>query len=122
MPYTIELDGPYVQIALFDTLDSRELMQLAGETKKFERGDVVPHRLTDLTRLEKLSISFEDVYQFAALRKAITFKNSFKSALVVNSAVQMGYARMFQTLNDHPQITVQIFEDLSAARVWFAEA
>jgi hypothetical protein len=30
----------------------------------------------------------------------------------------MGMARMFQTLNDNPQITIQIFEDEAAAVIW----
>ena len=122
MAYTIDWDGPHILIALIDVVEPRDLMQLATETKRFERGDVVPHRITDLSRVEKLSISFEDVYELATLRKSLTFKNPFKSALVVTEPVQMGYARMFQTLNDHPQITLQIFQDLAAARAWLMEA
>jgi hypothetical protein len=32
----------------------------------------------------------------------------------------MGFARMFQILNEHPQVTVRIFEDETSARAWIA--
>jgi hypothetical protein len=40
------------------------------------------------------------------------------SAIVVSQPVQLGYARMFQTLNEHPRVTMRIFEDVVAAREW----
>ena len=121
MPYTIERDGPHLQITFLGSIEPRDLSRVALEAKSYEGGDVVPHRITDLSRVDKLNISFEDVFQLAAARKLLRFSNTFKSALVVSSDIQMGYARMFQTLNDHPQITLRIFESAAAARVWLDE-
>ncbi len=123
MPYSIALvpDAAFLMIEFIGVIEPRDLVQIAGETRTYERGDVVPHRLTDITRVEKISISFEDIFRLASNRKAITFKNPFKSALVVNTDTQLGYARMFQTLNDHPQIMLQIFQDSAAAQVWIKE-
>jgi len=61
------------------------------------------------------------VLELAAARRARTFPNSFRSALVVAREVQKGYARMFQTLNDHPMVQIRIFEDWEAAERWLRE-
>ena len=45
-------------------------------------------------------------------------RNPFRTALVAVSALQQGYARMFQTLNDHPMITVRVFDSIAAAEAW----
>lgn len=34
----------------------------------------------------------------------------------------LGYARMFRILNEHPQVTVRIFEDETEARAWLMGA
>jgi hypothetical protein len=41
-----------------------------------------------------------------------------KSAIVAATPVQVGYARMLQMMNDHPGVTVEIFDDLPAAIAW----
>jgi hypothetical protein len=41
-----------------------------------------------------------------------------KSAIVAPMPVQVGFARMFQILNDHPQIEVQLFATLAEAEAW----
>lgn len=45
----------------------------------------------------------------------VPFPNDFKSAIIVSTPVQRGMARMFQSLNDNPRITIRIFDDEAAA-------
>jgi hypothetical protein len=52
---------------------------------------------------------------FAEHRKAQTLANPVKSAAVAPQPVHVGFARMFQTLNEHPQITIEIFSSLRDA-------
>jgi len=56
--------------------------------------------------------------RLARTRKAFGPRNPFRTALVAVSALQQGYARMFQTLNDHPMITVRVFDSIAAAEAW----
>ncbi len=48
----------------------------------------------------------------------MVFPAPFKSAIVVNSDLTMGFSRMFQTLNDHPDIDIQIFKTIEDAEDW----
>jgi hypothetical protein len=44
-----------------------------------------------------------------------------RTALVAVTPVQLGIARMFQTLNDHPLIELRVFSDREAAVAWLEE-
>jgi len=48
----------------------------------------------------------------------IVTAEAVKSAIVAATPVQVGYARMFQMLNEHPSVTVEIFGDLPTAVAW----
>jgi hypothetical protein len=40
---------------------------------------------------------------------------------VAGRPIGKGYARMFQALNDHPQITIEVFSDRETALRWLAQ-
>lgn len=80
----------------------------------------VPDRLTDLTGVTASDIRAEDIQAAANLRRKHRFPNRFRSAIVADKPALFGYARMFQILNDHPDITIQIFTDMAAAEAWLA--
>ena len=48
--------------------------------------------------------------------------NPIKTAILASNLVQFGFARMFQALNDHPQIVVAIFGDDEDALRWLQRA
>jgi len=48
----------------------------------------------------------------------VRLKNYIKSAIVANNPSQFGFARMFQTLNDNPQIEIRIFPAAESAMEW----
>jgi hypothetical protein len=112
--------GPgFIRATLSGTLTGEDLVRLAAAADEIGPGrDPVPPRLTDLTGVREMQIAYPDVKALADRRRALTFPNAFKSAILVRTPVQMGMARMFQTLNDNPQISIQIFEDEAAALIW----
>ena len=65
-------------------------------------------------------VGYAEMSVLAERSRARPLNAHVRSALVVAQPVQMGFARMFQILNEHPQVTVRIFEDEMAARVWIA--
>lgn len=78
----------------------------------------VPNRLLDLTQVESIAFGFPEVLALATHRRNRTFANDIKSGIVVASEVQRGFARMYQTLVDHPRIHLEIFDDRTAAEAW----
>lgn len=102
-------------------ITSEDIQRLAADILELERRlPVIPHRLTDLRPASAMLVSFPDILALARIRKEQIFPNCFRSALLVDTPVQMGYARMFQNLNDHPQIALQVFTDEAEARAWLA--
>jgi hypothetical protein len=61
------------------------------------------------------------VLQFVQGRLRLEFPNPFKSALVAKDLVHYGFARMYETLNDHPQTVIAIFSDEAEALKWILE-
>lgn len=121
MPLEITTDGPWLRITAWGRLVNDELAALAREAVRIESElDHVPHRLTDLRMILDPGIDFSGVRDFADHRLRQKYPNSFKSAIVAADPAHYGLARMYQTLNDHPQITVAIFPDIATAEAWLA--
>lgn len=81
---------------------------------------MVPHRITDMTGITDFGIGFPDVLTLAETRRRLKFPNSFRSAIIAPRSEHYGVARMFQTLNDNPQIDIRIFMDKAAAHEWIS--
>lgn len=122
MPFTIDETGPILRVDVTGTFTNRDLEELAERADEVEaRYETVPHRVTDLRQVQRLEIDFEGVYALAVRRRALHFPNRFKSAIIAVDLVAYGFARMFQTLNFHPQIVIALFPDDAEAMRWIAE-
>ena len=122
MPFRIEQSYGFVLVTLSGALTAEDLRVVSTRLSALEDSlPECPPRLTDLRTVEGMGVSFTDVLDLAAARRARSFPNLFRSALVVGTEVQRGYARMFQTLNDHPMVRIQIFEDRESAERWLRE-
>lgn len=122
MPFSISSGDAVMRIVLSGTLVPEELVRMADALAEAEGAAAVcPHRVTDLTGLTRFEIGFNDMSGLARRRRELSPANPIRSAIVAATPVQLGFARMFQTLNDHPQITMRIFPDLDGALAWLAE-
>ncbi len=122
MAFAIQTDEPIVRIDLSGTLTNDNLLGLARDMLAYEgKLSVIPHRLTDVRAVTRLEITFNDIFRLAERRLAQKFPNVFKSAIIASDVVHYGFARMFQTLNDHPQISIANFSDSPQALRWLAE-
>lgn len=63
-----------------------------------------------------MDIGFTDVSAFAKRRRLQIARNAIRTALVARRPVEVGFARMWGTMNDLPNLTVEIFEDEQSAR------
>lgn len=122
MPVKIREENDCLHLTFSVVVTVAELHEAGAATWALERDrPVVPPRITDLTEVTDLDLDFNAVLRLAEDRKSRPFPNSFKSAIVAPKDHLLGFARMFQTLNDHPQITIRIFRDLPSARAWIGE-
>jgi hypothetical protein len=119
MPFTIDRAPDLFRLTLTGIVTREDLSEIGRQTAELEDSlTVMPNRLIDMTGIESIAVGFTEVHELAERRRARTYPNGFKSALLISSELQKGYARMFQTLNDHPSIRLEIFSDRAAALAW----
>jgi hypothetical protein len=117
--FTIAIEPEFVLLTLTGELTEQDLRGFAAAADEIEGArDPVPHRITDMTGVTDFKIAYPDVQALAKHRRMRIFPNAFKSAIVVAGPTQFGMARMFQTLNDNPQIKIEIFNDHASALAW----
>lgn len=122
MSQRVYMENDLLRIDLFSTVTKDDIKSALKEVEALESTrPVTPHRLTDMTGWVASENRFPEIFSLANERKKRQFNNAVKSAMVAPTPVTLGIARMFQTVNDHPQITIQIFPDMAAARAWLAE-
>jgi hypothetical protein len=123
MPVEVGMSGPYILVRLWGTLTKDDLKTLADRSLALEAAaPVPPSRMTDMTGVTSLQIAYPEINALAELRRAVPLAAPIHVAIVVGNDVQYGMARMFQTLNDHPQVTLEIFRERAAALAWLARA
>ena len=119
MSYAMRMEGRILRVEFSGTFTNQDLARGAIDMADLEEAaTVVPHRLADLRPVERLEIDFVGVFALAEARRRRRFQNPFKTAIVATDVVRYSFARMFQTLNDHPQIVIAIFGDAQEAIDW----
>lgn len=121
MSYALRMDGGILRVDFSGTFTNQDLSRGAIDMADLEEATaVVPHRIADLRPVERLEIDFVGVFALAEARRRRRYQNSFKTAIIAADVVHYSFARMFQTLNDHPQIVIAIFGDEPEALEWLA--
>jgi hypothetical protein len=119
LPYAIAMESDILVVTISHALTPEDLTGIMRDADEIEKDlDPVPHRITTSTEPFEVRVGYPEVRVFAWHRRAIVFPNVFRSAIVVRSPVERGIARMFQTLNDNPQITIEIFDNDAEALAW----
>ena len=101
------------EVGIGDLLEFSE----AARQIETESGEALNY-LTDLSAVKSTDLDFGAIQEFAAIRMTLRLKNRVKSAVVAPRPLQLGFARMYQTLSNHPQINLQIFKDRETAWAW----
>jgi hypothetical protein len=79
------------------------------------------NRFCDLTRLEGIQLSSDDVSELASRRRAFNPNDiRVKSAFFANSPLAFGVARLYEQLLNSPRIEVRVFSDVESAADWLA--
>jgi SpoIIAA-like len=119
MAHVMALEADMIRVAVSGALTPQDLTDIMREADEIEKDmDPILSRITVHAPGTEVEVGYKEVKAFAWYRRELRFPNVFRSAIVVNSPVQRGIARMFQTLNDNPQIVIEIFDDEAAALAW----
>lgn len=123
MPYRlVTADPTLLRIELVGVITPDDLHRATRELLAFESTlSVMPNRIADLTEAEEREISAHDLMLLAQVRRAQTFPNAFRTAIVAPTDASLGFARMFQILNDHPQIEIGVFRETAEAMRWLGK-
>ena len=122
MPFEIRDEGKFHSARLFGVLDRTDLDAVTKEIERLEDEGSLKDRLIDLTALERIDVGFEEVFALAQKRAHRVVATPIRSALVASRPVQVGFARMFQMLNDNPRILIRVFGSLEEAQQWLLAA
>ena len=122
MAFHIAREPGLLRIIFFDDIHAKDLLSLADAIAAIEQEHTVAlNRLTDLSQVSGPDLNYAAILAFVEHRRAQQLANRVKSAIVAPTPVHLGFARMFQILNDHPQIEVEVFATLEAAHTWLAK-
>ncbi|HEU0298056.1 MAG TPA: hypothetical protein VFR37_01350 [Longimicrobium sp.] len=122
MPVSVTFDGRILWGVLAGALTVEELDRFIMSVEELEAAaQVWPDRITDLTAVDRIDIGYDEISRLVQRRRETAVPNPIRNAMVVRDPVQLGYARMYQTLSDNPRITVRVFPDVEQALAWLAE-
>ena len=98
--------------------DIRDMVDLLAKIET--EAKVSPDRIADLSAIEGMSLNFSAIIDYSVMRRKAPLKNKVKAAIVAPHPLQYGFARMFQTLNDNPDINMEIFTDKDSGLAWIS--
>ena len=121
MPFELTMPGGVLFARLRGVFTARELNRLATEAEIAEATHYVSlNRITDLTAVECFEVGFREIFLFALRRGAQRFSKVVKSAIIVHDPAQIEIARLYDSLNQNPQIRLRILKSVAEANEWFA--
>ncbi len=119
MPYRLTQEPTFLRIALSGQVSLADLQGALGQLEALEATQTsMQNRLVDLTAVQSSELVGGDIFAVAERRKAKTYPNAFRTAVVAPQPAQFGFARMFQTLNNHPFITIRVVTEEAEAVKW----
>jgi hypothetical protein len=122
MPFELTTPGAVMFARVFGVFTAPELNHMATEAEIAEASHPVSlDRITDLTAVERFEVGFREIFNFALRRSAQRFSRVVKSAIIVQEPVQFGMARIYEGVNENPQIQVRVLRSVTEATEWFAD-
>jgi hypothetical protein len=119
MPYILNMEPTFLRIVLHGALTYQDLHALADDLAAIDMQQAVaPHRLIDMRAVIAPYLTYPDVQAYTARRQAYPLVNAVKLAIVAPRPIHLGFARMYQNLNQRPQMVIETFATLADAEAW----
>ncbi|HWI18961.1 MAG TPA: STAS/SEC14 domain-containing protein [Vicinamibacterales bacterium] len=123
MPYSIQPSAGLLTVEYSGTLTGTDIHDSINELESLVQSlEQWPDNLVDMRSIELSALTFPDLMSVAKRREAVIPPNPIRTAIVADQPATMGFARMFQSLNHNPKITIQVFGDLAEAVAWLHSA
>jgi hypothetical protein len=123
MTFEAEFSEGLLVIRGVGTVTATDLQQMPMLTAALDASRAVtPNRLIDLTAVEAFDVGFVEMVGVVRERRDAALTGPVRTAVLTGSPAQFGMARVYQALNDHAQVTVEIFDDRAAALAWLRGA
>ncbi|HXT71902.1 MAG TPA: hypothetical protein VN700_19265 [Vicinamibacterales bacterium] len=121
MPYRFAQTPLALRVDLLGVISAADIRGMLEEVERIEAGlSVMPNRVIDLTQVTAHEFTTSDMIANAHRRRMTAFSNPFRVAIIAPTPVSLGYARMFQILNDNADVTIEIFNDDGGAAAWLS--
>ena len=119
MSFEIRREHEVIRIVFSGIFTNHDLFRGGMELTELEKtSPTIPNRIVDVRPVERIEIDFAGMFAVAEARRQKEYANAFKTAIIADGMVHYGFARMFQTLNDHRQIVIAIFGCDEDAHSW----
>ena len=116
---TYEYKNDIIFLTFPETLSDNDFLLINKEIEIIEQKySALPHFIVNLKNVNTFNGDYQSIQELATSRKAKKFPNHILEAIVVSNNFQMGFARMYQTCNDNPQLTIKIFQEETKAVEW----
>jgi hypothetical protein len=121
MPFTLQETDGVLRVTIHGAAPVAELHDLLTAIETFIKArSHWPDSLVDLRGIDLAKLGLTDLLGLAKRREALTPPNAFRTAMIADSPTVLGFARMFQSVNHNPAITLELFQTLEAAEAWLA--
>lgn len=119
MPIIVTPAGDHLFVRLYGVITAADFLHYAQEAEAYEQhSDHAVNRISDMTGVERFDVSHRDVFELADRRKRQPSVGSAKLAIIATEPIQIGLARMYQTMTENPQLKIKIVPSLATAREW----
>lgn len=111
--------GALIHIRLSGFLTLEDLMEISARLRELESGaERSMNRITDMSEVTGSSLDYDTMEQFAATRRIAVLQNTIRSAIFAPSPLTFGLARIFQSINNNPNIEIRLFKIRDSALEW----
>ena len=122
MGYRIDANQNIWRVVFSRTLTNSDLLEIVQKIKTIDTNNpVAPDGIVDMRDLDNIDLGFSDVNSFDESVRGHSLPNNVKVALLADRPIQYGFARMFQTLFNHPQVELEVIEDEKDALEWLSK-
>ena len=102
-----------------EILSDKDFRLINEEIENIEKQySAVPNFIVNLKNVDTFTGDYRSIQKLAVQREEKKFPNTILEAIVVSNDFQLGFARMYQTFNNNPQVTIKIFKDEAKAIEW----
>ncbi|RPI06446.1 MAG: STAS/SEC14 domain-containing protein [Ignavibacteriae bacterium] len=119
MPYTIDKNGGVIKVHYTGSLTDEDIRGVVSSS--LDCGEIdTTDRIEDMRNLNSIHLGYKELAKITANLQNLQLPRIVKTAILTDNPLQFVFARMFQTILDHPQMKIEIFSDEAQACSWLS--